>query len=304
MAKSNKLKIFVTILFTSLLCFLTVDSASLSRRSFAAQKNKTPVAPVALLTRTTNQRESRRLGYGGTVTVIGAPVGSITVEGWPQSEVQVVADLELQAETEDDLNRLAALNRFVLDDDVNHVSILTTGTHDKAFMRRAAKDFPKKLLGLPWKADYRVRVPANTDLEVNAGRGTVKVNGVEGAIRISQTEGDAALTMTGGVISATVAAGNVLLSIPVRSWRGSGADIRVAAGSLTIELPAGFNGDIDADVLRSGKIEDLYGALVSREKPGITPTVMRARAGAGGAFFKFTVGAGTMTIRKAGSTEN
>jgi hypothetical protein len=72
---------------------------------------------------------------------------------------------------------------------------------------------------------------------------------------------------------------------------------------LTLELPAGFNGDIDADVLRTGKIEDLYGALVSREKPGITPMVMRARAGAGGAFFKFTVGAGTMTIRKMNTAE-
>jgi hypothetical protein len=303
MAKSIKPKFFVTILLTSLLCLVTADFASWNPQSFAAQKNKTPPPPVALLTRTTNQRESRRLGYGGTVTIIGAPVGSITVEGWPQSEVQVVADVELQAETEDDLNRLATVNRFVLDDDVNHISILTTGTHDKAFMRRAAKDFPKKLLGLPWKVDYRVRVPANIDLEVNAGRGSVKLSGVEGAIRISQTEGDTSLTLTGGVVSATVAAGNLLISIPVRSWRGSGADIRVAAGSLTLELPAGFNGDIDADVLRSGKIEDLYGALVSREKPGITPTLIRARAGAGGAFFKLTVGAGTMTIRKAGTAE-
>jgi hypothetical protein len=191
----------------------------------------------------------------------------------------------------------------VFDEDANHIRVLTTGTHDKAFMRRAAKDFPKKLLGLPWKVDYRIRVPASTDIEINGGRGNVKLSGVEGAIRISQTEGDATLVLTGGIVSATVAAGNVNLSIPVRSWRGGGADVRVAAGTLTLELPAGFNGDIDADVLRAGKIEDRYGALVSREKPGMTPTVMRARAGSGGAFFKFTVGAGTLTIKKAGAGE-
>jgi hypothetical protein len=65
-------------------------------------------------------------------------------------------------------------------------------------------------------------------------------------------------------------------------------------------LPPGFNGDIDADILRTGKIEDDYGDLQSREKPGLTPTVVRSRAGAGGAFFKFTVGAGILVIKKAG----
>ena len=282
--------------FLTVLVILTFDVSP-----SAAQKNKTPPAPVTLLKRTTTQRENRRFGYGGTVTIVGAPTGSITVEGWQQSEVQVVADGEQQAPSEDDLNRLATLNRFVFDEDANHIRILTTGTHDKAFMRRAAKDFPKQLFGLPWKLDYRVRVPVNTDLEINGGRGNLKLSGVEGAIRITQAEGDATLILTGGIVSATLAMGNVLLSIPVRSWRGGGADVRVAAGNLTVELPAGFNGDIDADVLRAGTIEDRYGALVSREKPGITPTLMRARAGAGGSFFKFTVAAGTLTIKKAGA---
>jgi hypothetical protein len=270
-------------------------------QSFATsspQKNRsTPTA--SLLTRSSTRREGRRFGYGGTVTVVGAPTGSITVEGWPRAEVEVVAEVEQKAESEDDLIRLAAVNSFVFDDDANHVSILTTGTHDKAFMRRAAKGFPKHLLSQPWKIDYRIRVPANTDLEINAGRGPVKLSGIEGAIRISAVEGDASLFLTGGIVSATIASGNVLVSIPVRSWRGGGADVRVAAGMLTVELLPGFNGDIDADILRTGRIEDSYGGLESREKPGITPTIMRARAGAGGAFFKFTVGAGTLLIKKA-----
>jgi hypothetical protein len=67
---------------------------------------------------------------------------------------------------------------------------------------------------------------------------------------------------------------------------------------LVIEVPPGFNGDIDADILRAGKIEDNYGALESRQKGGLTATAIRARAGAGGAFFKFTVGDGTMLFRK------
>ena len=255
----------------------------------------------ALLTRTTTRRETCRFAYGGTITLIGAPRGSVTVEGWSRSEVELVADIELKAPTEADLDQLATVNSFAFDEDVNHLRVLTTGTHDRAFMKRAAKNFPKKLLNLPWKIDYRLRVPVNTDLEVTAGHGAVKLSGVEGALRVSATESETALTLVGGTVSTTVAAGVVTLSIPVRSWRGSGADIRIAAGTINVELPAGFSGDIDADVLRSGRIVSSYEGLESREKPGITERIVRARAGAGGAYFKFTVGDGVVNIKRSGS---
>jgi hypothetical protein len=283
------------------LFLLVVSTFSLTSPLLAFQKNKTVSAnPVPLLTRITTRHEVRRFGYGGTVTIVGAPQGTITVEGWPRSEVEVTADLEWHAESEDDLNRLAALNNFVFDEDTNHLSLLSTGTHDRAFMRRVAKDFPKRLLNLPWKIDYSVRVPSSTDVEINAGRGAVKLGAVEGAIRINAVESETQLSLTGGLVSATIAIGSVRVVIPVRSWRGGGADVQVAAGDLTLELPAGFNGDIDADILRSGKIVNTYEGLESRERPGLTQQKFRARAGAGGASFKLTVGDGTLYIKKAG----
>jgi len=266
----------------------------------STQKEKGAATPptATLLTRSAARHETHRLGYGGTLTVVGAPQGSIVIEGWPRSEVDVTAEIQWQAETEADLDRLAAVNSFAFDEDVNHISILTTGTHDKAFMRRVARDFPKRLLGLPWKIDYLIRVPVATDLEINAGRGPIKLSSVEGALRLSATESDAELTFTGGVVSATIAAGKVKVSIPVRSWRGSGAEIRLASGDLTIELPAGFNGDIDADILRSGQIENSCQALEPREKSGLTARSIKGRAGAGGAYFNFTVGDGTLRLKK------
>jgi hypothetical protein len=260
---------------------------------------KTAVPDVQLLTRTSTRRESHRFNYGGTVTLIAAPRGSVTVEGWSRNEVELTANIELKGPTEADLDQLAAVNNFVLDEDMNHLSILTTGTHDRVYMKRTAKNFPKKLLNMPWKIDYRLRVPINTDLEVNAGHGEVKLSGVEGALRISATESDTALTLTGGTISTTVTAGSITLSIPARSWRGSGADIRIASGTINVDLQPGFSGDIDAEILRTGKIVSTYEGLASREKPGITERTVRARAGAGGAFFRFTVGDGMVNIRKA-----
>jgi len=256
---------------------------------------------IQLLTRTTTRRETRRFAFGGTVTLIGAPKGSVTVEGWSRNEVELTADIELKGPTEADLDQLALVNSFLFDEDLNHISILTTGTHDRIFMKRSAKNFPKKLLNLPWKIDYRLRVPANTDLEINAGHGSVKLTGVEGALRVSATESETALTLTGGVVSTTVAAGVVTLTVPSRNWRGSGAEIRIASGTINVDLPPGFSGDIDAEILRTGKIVNGYEGLASREKPGITERTVRARVGSGGPFFKFTVGDGTVNIRKSGS---
>ncbi|HEX5887030.1 MAG TPA: hypothetical protein VFY67_20990 [Pyrinomonadaceae bacterium] len=279
------------------LLFITIFLVS----AYPVCPQKAVVPDIQLLTRTTTRRETRRFSYGGTVTLIGAPRGSVTVEGWPRNEVELTANIELKAPTEADLDQLASVNSFVFDEDLNHLSVLTTGTHDRAYMKRSAKKFPKKLLNLPWKIDYRLRVPLNTDLEINAGHGSVKLSGVEGAMRISATESETALTLTGGTVSTTVTAGAITLTIPSRSWRGGGADIRIASGTINVELPPGFSGDIDAEILRTGKIVNTYEGLESREKPGLTERTVRARAGAGGAYFKFTVGDGTVNIRKAGT---
>jgi hypothetical protein len=289
-----KLKVIGFVLATAILVL-----TPLLPMRVVAQKEVTPILPANLLTRTTTRRESCRLGFASTVTIIGAPKGAVTVEGWSKSEVELVANIELKGGTEADLDQLAAVNTFVFDQDLNHVSVLTTGTHDREFMKKTHKKFPKQLLNLPWKIDYRLRVPASTDLEINAGHGPVRISGVEGAMRISATESETALTLTGGIVSTTVTAGVVTLTIPARSWRGGGADIRLATGILNVNLVPGFSGDIDAEILRNGKIVIDYEGLASREKPGITEKTVRARAGVGGAAFKFTVMDGTVNIRKA-----
>lgn len=268
-----------------------------------AQKNKKgPIVPAGpLLTRTSTRHEVRRFGYGGTVTVVGAPRGSIIIEGWAKNEVDITAEIEVQATTEEDLARLAAINGFLLDDGLNHLSVLTTGMHDKSYMRKAGKNFPKQLLGLPWKIDYRLRVPLATQLEINGGVGPISLSGVEGAITLSAPQTDATLTLTGGVVTATIAAGTVNVHIPTRSWRGGGLDIQLATGTLNVELPAGFSGEIDGEILRTGKIESAYPDLEPRDRTAFTEKVVHARAGAGGAYLKFTVGAGTIRLTKSSS---
>lgn len=286
------------------LSVLFLVSAFASGPPVAAQKNKKPVVPVGpLLTRTITRHESRRFFYAGTVTVTGAPSGSVTIEGWQRNEVEVSAEIELQAPTEADLSRLATLNNFVIDEDSNHLRIITTGTHDRTFMKRMAKDFPKSLIGLPWKIDYHIKVPALTDLEINAGVGPTGLAGVEGAIRLNALQTDATLSLTGGLVAVIVQRGTVDVTIPALSWHGLGADIKVASGNLNIGLMPGFSGDIHAAVLRTGEIKNAYPNLDPLERNSITPQSLRARAGNGGGTLTLTVGEGTIQINQVSSKQ-
>jgi hypothetical protein len=285
---------FVALLFLSTFYF---------NAPVAAQKDKKTTPPVPLLTRTTTWHDSRRFAYGGTVTIVGAPVGSLTVEGWQRSEVDVSAEIELQAPSAQDLDRLATINSVAIDEDANHIRIITTGTHDKKFLKRVAKDLPKSLMGLPWKIDYHIKVPAMTDLGIDSGNGPIKLSGVEGIIRLNALQSAADLSLTGSDVSVLIQAGTVNVSIPERAWRGLGAQIRLATGSLNLVLMPGFSGDINAEVLRTGEVKNTFPGLEPRERNSITPRSIRARAGNGGATLGFTVGDGTIRIGSVSSKQ-
>jgi hypothetical protein len=294
--ENRLLRLFLSAVMLAALS-LAVAGQSGNKRSPAPKIVAPTSAAAPALVRTTTRHEVRRLGYGGTLTILGAPSGSITIEAWARAEVDITADIELRADTEADLARLAVVNNFALDEDINHIRVLTTGTHDKAFMRRTAKDFPKKLLGLPWKIDYRIRVPAAVDLEINMGRGAFNLAGVEGSITLTALESDATLALTGGRFAATIGRGSARVKFVGRNWRGSGVEIRLATGNMIVELPANFTADIDASVLRTGAIENTYNALVPRERTTATAHSLNGRAGAGGPTLAFTVGDGKLFIK-------
>jgi len=114
-----------------------------SGRQPVEKKNAASAQPSTLLKRTTTRHEVRRVGFGGSVTIYGAPEGSITVEAWQKGDVEITADIEQSAGTEEELTRLAAVNSFVVDEDVNHLRLMTVGVHDRKYVKRVARDLPK-----------------------------------------------------------------------------------------------------------------------------------------------------------------
>lgn len=254
--------------------------------------------------RTTIKTERLDLNPGGSVTILGAPVGSITIEGWQQRRIEITAEIALEAASEEDLNLLGQVNSFVADAETNHIRILTTGAHDKQFLKRNFKQFPKRLLNAPFRVDYQIKLPSFTDLEINGGQGDLNLKGVEGVIVIkaSQTE-NADLTLSGGVVMATFGSGKINFNAAARSWRGNGADVQVANGELTVTMPPDMNADINAEILRTGQIANSFQTLKPRNGVKFTEKAIQARAGVGGAKFLFTVGDGNLRLKSAAGND-
>lgn len=250
--------------------------------------------------RTIYKSDKFDFGVGGTIVVVGAPNGSVRVEGWAENTVQIDAEIEIAAGSEEELDLLAKVTGFVLQESLGRTVITSVGTHDKKYIKKTVKKFPKDLMSLPFRIDYVVRVPRYSDLQIDGGKGSLFVGGVDGTIRINYLDADAKLELLGGGIFATIGGGSVDVSIPNRSWRGRFADVQLGSGTMNVSLPPSLNADVDAAILRSGAIDNQYAALRPKARHSeFTSRSIAARSGNGGVPLKFTVGDGNMSIVQA-----
>ncbi|MGI8669934.1 MAG: hypothetical protein ACR2J3_08850 [Aridibacter sp.] len=271
--------------FIVLIIFLTAFSLN----AFAQNSNQ-------LIKRTKFKTETLKFGSGGTISVVGAPNGAIRIEGWNENKVEISAEIEVQAENEEDLAKLAEVCGFVIDESMLSLRIISVGTNDKKHLKEIDKNFPKKLRGMPYKVNYKIKVPVFSDLEIDGGKGDFILSNVEGTMRIKYLESNAKLELIGGTVQATIGLGDVDVTIAARSWRGRFAEIQVARGNLNVWLPNNLDANLTAKVLRTGKIENSYELLEPVERTKFTDNVMLAKAGNGGANLSFTVGDGMLKI--------
>lgn len=249
--------------------------------------------------RTTTKTDRFDFGAGGTIAINGSPDGSIKVIGTAKNEVEITAEIEVQATNEADVAKLAELTGFLLDETATSVAVISVGVHNKFGVKKLPKDFPKNLLALPFRINYTISVPRYSDLEIDGGIGDLSVTGVEGSMRIGYVETKAYLEIVGGNTTVTIGSGSVDMAFGVRGWRGRSADVKIGTGNLNVRLPSNMSAEIDAVILKSGAIENTLPDLKPRDrKVPFTEKSIVAKAGVGGASLKFTVGDGNMKVER------
>lgn len=250
------------------------------------------------LKRTMTKTDRFDFGSGGTISIVGAPNGSITINGTSKNEIEITAEIQVEAQNEADLAKLADVTGFITEESNVRTSIISVGTHDKQYLKKNKKKLPGNLLAMPFRIDYVVNVPHYSDIQIDGGKGDLSVSGVDGSLVIKFLNTTAKLDLIGGSTSAVIGSGSVDVNIASQSWRGRSADVQIGDGTLNVTLPFVFNAEVDATILKSGSIENSITTLKPRDrKIGFTDKSIIARTGSGGVPLKFTVSSGKLKLQ-------
>ena len=275
--KSQKAIVFVLALVC--LCLMANSSFSQNRK------------------RVTSKTVTIPFGVGGTFSIIGAPNGSILIEGTSRSEIEITATIQTEALSDADLDAVGVFTTFALEEGSGRLAVFTVGSHNKLGDKRIWKKIPKNLLSLPFKIDYVVRVPYYCDLSVNGGIGSLKILNIECAIRASMVNSDANVALRGGSLALTVGTGNIELSFPERNWRSGTIDTELSNGNMKVSLPFNLGADIDAVVANTGAVNsDIIDLKPRQADAPFTEREIIGKLGSGGVAVKFLVGSGNIKL--------
>jgi hypothetical protein len=250
-----------------------------------------------VLKRTTYKTDTIPVGAGSTVSILGAPVGSISVSMIAGNDVQIAAEIEVQAANEADLAGAAVLTTFVTQDSLGKVAIVSVGPDSRRKFASEEKKLIKRLKGMPYRIDYVIGVPRYTNVEIDGGVGDISLDVGEGDHRVNAVNAKVDVKIGGGSLATTIGKGELHIQVPPSGRRGLNVDASVVSGEISITIPDNLSGDIDASVLRIGKIVNEINRLKPRDrKVPFSERLVQGRAGVGGPSIKLTVGDGSIRL--------
>jgi len=181
--------------------------------------------------------ESRTVRIAARDLVLDASVnGSIHVEAWDESDIELVSIIQAEAPSEAEARRL-----------VDATDIETRGTvrarHPDLWNGRDTSI----------SASFRLRVPRSSDLDLTALNGSVIISGVAGDVRVQTVNGSLRFDAMAGDVVGRTSNGSVSIALAGQSWTGRQLDVETTNGSVSITLPEDYSADLTAST-KMGRI--------------------------------------------------
>jgi DUF4097 and DUF4098 domain-containing protein YvlB len=258
-------------------------------------------------------------------TVTGKPAVSVStfdgaIDIRPSDKSEVVVTIEKRAANKEQADRIEvhaeqAGNRIVVDVRMPKSAHHVFGFHESA------------------GASLIVSVPASSDVEAHSGDGSINVERITGNLELRSGDGsidgrdldgsvkahtgDGSIKMAGvnGALDAETGDGSITAegrfssvharsgdgSVTIRAAAGSSASdewtISTGDGSVLLEVPDGFGGELDAHTGDGGI--NVHDVALSNVTGRISRDTVRGRLGNGGAAVKVRTGDGTITLRRS-----
>jgi DUF4097 and DUF4098 domain-containing protein YvlB len=170
-------------------------------------------------------------------------------------------------------------------------------------------------LGMSPNARLIVSLPASSDLVAHSGDGSIDVERVTGHVDLSSGDGSIRARGLSGDVNVHTGDGRVTLDGTFASLKASSGDgsvhiradsgsrpagdwlITTGDGSITLEIPDGFDGNLDAHTGDGRvRIEDVTVSNVSGE---IHRNSLKGQLGSGGRIVKLRTGDGSITVKRS-----
>lgn len=170
----------------------------------------------------------------GRILVDGRQNGGVSVYGWDRNEVLVRALIQTWADSRSEAQALAREIRVETDGD------------------RVRADGPPSRRYTSWAVSYEVWVPRKYDLDADTHNGGIRVQGVEGRMELHAVNGGIGLREVAGDVRAETTNGGVSAELSGSTWNGRGLDLRTTNGGVTLDIPKGYNAELETGTVNGG----------------------------------------------------
>ncbi len=152
--------------------------------------------------------------------------GGISVIGWDRDEILLEAKVGAHANTDGDAADIAS-----------QVTIVTDGVIRAEGPRTHGRE--------SWWVSYRLKVPNESNLNLEANNGGISITDVTGELRFDTTNGGVGLDAVGGDVRGETTNGGLKIELAGDSWNGVGLDVETTNGGVKLLLPEDYNARLE-----------------------------------------------------------
>jgi hypothetical protein len=168
------------------------------------------------------------------LTVDGGDNGGVRFYGSDRRDVKIVA--LVQASADDDATAK---------DITRQIRVFTDGGQIRS-------EGPATGRHRSWSVSYEVYVPSQANLEATTENGGISAEDVRGEMNFEATNGGIHLSDIGGNVRARTTNGGVVADLSGTTWQGQGLDLQTTNGGATVNVPRGYNAQLETGTTNGG----------------------------------------------------
>jgi DUF4097 and DUF4098 domain-containing protein YvlB len=185
------------------------------------------------------EREADWTPKSNTIRADGGPNGGVSIVGWDEKRVRVVATLHVRAETKAEAQKIAGMIKVRMEEALITASGPEVSDDDH------------------WTVSFRVWAPRSSNLDLVASNGPLAVRHVSGKMRLTTHNGPVSLNGVSGDVVARTHNGPLNVRLEGARWEGAKLDAETKNGPVNLRIPEKYSATIETGTLNGPSTSEL-----------------------------------------------